>query len=108
MLGVSVDPPDMLRDYAKSLSVPFAMVSDQDRSISKAYGVLWPLIRLDRRVTALIDPAGIVRGVFSHELQPGRHVDDALEMLRQLPRPSITRGSGPPSAPSAPNPPTQA
>jgi len=81
---VSVDPPGMLRDFAASLNVPFPMVSDEDRSISKAYGVLWPLIRLDRRVTALIDPQGVTRGVFTHELQAGRHVDDALNMLREI------------------------
>ncbi len=81
---MSVDPPDMLRDFAASVSAPFPMVSDEDRRISKAYGVLWPLIKLDRRVTALIAPDGVVRGVFTHELQAGKHVDDALTMLREI------------------------
>lgn len=60
------------------------MASDQSRSISKSYGVLWPLIHIDRRVTVLVDPKGEVRGVFSHEIQAGKHVDDALEALRRL------------------------
>ncbi len=81
---MSVDPPDMLRDFAASVKAPFPMISDQDRRISKAYGVLWPLIALDRRVTVLIDPDGIARGVFHHELQAGRHVDDSMKMLREL------------------------
>lgn len=84
MLGVSVDPPDMLRDFAASVKAPFPMVSDQDRRISKSYGVLWPLIRLDRRVTVLVAPDGKVRGVFNFELQAGRHVDDSLQLLRDL------------------------
>ena len=81
---MSVDPPDMLRDFAASVKAPFPMVSDQDKRISRAYGVLWPLINLDRRVTALIDPQGIVQGVFTHEVVPTKHVDDALDALRKL------------------------
>lgn len=84
MIGVSVDPPEMLRDFAASVKAAFPMLSDQDRRISKAYGVLWPLIHLDRRVTVLIDAKGIVRGVFTHEVLAGRHVDDALKALREL------------------------
>jgi peroxiredoxin len=90
VIGVSVDPPEMLRDFASSLKVPFAMVSDGDRSISRSYGVLWPLVGLDRRVTVLIDPEGVVRGVFDHEVLVGKHVDDALEALRRLPRSSTS------------------
>jgi peroxiredoxin Q/BCP len=74
----------MLRDFAASLNVPFPMASDEDRRISKAYGVLWPLIHVDRRVTVLIDPDGVARGVFTHEILAGRHVDDALQALRRI------------------------
>ncbi len=76
----------MLRDFAASVKAPFPMASDEDRAISKRYGVLWPLLRLDRRVTVLIDPEGVVQGVFTHEVQVGKHVDDSLEALRRLAR----------------------
>jgi thioredoxin-dependent peroxiredoxin len=60
------------------------MIGDADKRIAKAYGVLWPIIGLDRRITFVIDEKGIVRGVFSYELQPLKHVDDALALLRDL------------------------
>jgi peroxiredoxin Q/BCP len=93
VIGVSVDPLEALRGFASSLKVPFAMVSDEDRRISKSYGVLWPLIGLDRRVTVLIDPEGVARGVFNHEVLATKHVDDALEALRRLPRPRASGSS---------------
>lgn len=77
----------MLRDFAASVSAPFPMASDKDRRISKAYGVLWPLLHVDRRVTVLVDPNGTVQGVFNHEVLVGKHVDDTLAALRRLAAP---------------------
>jgi peroxiredoxin Q/BCP len=74
----------MQRDFAASLSSPFPMIGDHDTSISRAYGVLWPIIHRDRRVTFVIDREGIVRGRFQHELNIGKHIDDVLELLGSL------------------------
>ena len=60
------------------------MVGDSDKRIAKAYGVLWPIIGLDRRITFIIDGEAIVRGVFNYELIPHKHVDEALVLLRDL------------------------
>src|SRR6185503_10502238 len=84
VLAVSVDDQETLRKFAESTGAPFPMVSDSDRRISKAYGVLWPLVHVDRRVTVLIDPEGVARGVFNHEVRAGKHVDDSLEALRRM------------------------
>jgi thioredoxin-dependent peroxiredoxin len=84
VLGVSTDKHETQCDFAASLNVEFPMIGDSDKQIGKKYGVLWPVIRLDRRVTFVIDEDGIVRGVFNHELLPLKHVDDALALLRDL------------------------
>ena len=84
MLGVSVDDKKTQADFARSLGVAFPMIGDRDKQLSKKFGVLWPLIGKDRRVTFLIDKAGVIRGVFNHELAVGRHLDDALDLLKEL------------------------
>jgi thioredoxin-dependent peroxiredoxin len=35
-------------------------------------------------VTYLIDKQGIIRHVFSSQLEPARHVDEALRILEQI------------------------
>ncbi|MRG93940.1 redoxin domain-containing protein [Polyangium spumosum] len=84
VVGVSTDKHETQCDFAKSLSVEFPMIGDADKRIAKAYGVLWPIIGLDRRITFVIDEQGIVRGVFNYELLPHKHVDDAIALLREL------------------------
>lgn len=60
------------------------MIGDADRSISEAFGVLWPLLGKARRVTFVIDAAGIIRGVFHHEIQVTKHIDEALALLSRM------------------------
>jgi thioredoxin-dependent peroxiredoxin len=58
------------------------MIGDRDKKISKAYGAARLLLPLDKRVTFVIDPKGIVRGVFHHELAVDKHADEVLAMFR--------------------------
>lgn len=84
MIGVSSDTEQIQRDFAASMGAPFPMIGDKTRHIGKLYGVLWPLLGVDQRVTFVIDKEGIVRGVFHHELQIAKHLDDVLHTLRKL------------------------
>jgi thioredoxin-dependent peroxiredoxin len=88
VIGISTDAHQTQCDFAKSLDVSFPMIGDSDRAISKAYGVSWPLLGVDRRVTFVIDAEGVVRGVFNHELQIGKHLEETRALLSKLHRPS--------------------
>jgi peroxiredoxin Q/BCP len=81
---VSVDDPQTLCDFAASVSAPFPMVADPQRNISRSYGVLWPVLHRDRRITFVIDERGLVVGKFDHELKVGKHVHDVLGLLSSL------------------------
>ena len=84
IVGVSADEHERQCDFAASVNASFPMIGDSDHRIASAYGVVWPLLGIDRRVTFFIDREGIVRGVFKHELDVRKHVAEALEMLRKL------------------------
>jgi alkyl hydroperoxide reductase subunit AhpC len=84
VLGISTDDKKTQADFARSLGVEFPMIGDPDKAISKAFGVLWPILGKDRRVTFVIDKVGLIRAVYNHELSIGRHLDDAIEMLGEL------------------------
>lgn len=85
VIGVSVDDHKTQCDFAKSLRVTFPMIGDKDKRISKSFGVLWPLIGFDRRVTFIIDRDGVVAGVLTHEFQIVKHLDETLVLLDRLP-----------------------
>jgi peroxiredoxin Q/BCP len=83
VIGVSVDEHETQCDFAAQNQVQFPLIADHDKAISRAYGVLWPLLPLDKRVTFIIDAGGTVRAVFRHEIQVLKHLDDVLHFLQK-------------------------
>ncbi|MCI0673037.1 MAG: peroxiredoxin family protein [Myxococcaceae bacterium] len=81
LIGVSVDRPATQCEFAAREGVRFTLIGDESRDISRAYGVLWPILNVDRRVTFFIDEEGIVRDIIRHEVRVGRHLDDVLALL---------------------------
>ena len=65
ILGVSVDDIASKKDFAKEHSLPFQVLADPDKQVTKGYGVLTSMLGLmefARRDTFIIDPEGrIVR-----------------------------------------------
>ena len=62
VFGVSLDDVKSHAEFAEKYRVPFALLSDADQSVAKAYGVLTSKLGMSyaRRETFLIDPAGLV------------------------------------------------
>lgn len=84
VLGVSIDPMPRQCTFARYTGVTFPLIADEDRAISEAFGAARALLPLDRRITFLIDPAGIVRMRFQHQFQVNRHLDNVVGALREL------------------------
>jgi peroxiredoxin Q/BCP len=87
LIGVSVDDVARQCSFAEAEAIDFALIGDPERRISESYGVVWPLLKRDRRATFLIDEAGLVERVIHHEVQVYRHLDDVLEQLGLRPSP---------------------
>ena len=63
MLGISVDSREKNKQFAESLGVSFPILSDEEKSVSRAYGILIPILRWANRVTFVIDKQGVIREV---------------------------------------------
>ena len=63
MLAISVDDRKTVREFAEALGASYPLLSDETREVSKAYGVLDPSGRIDRRVTFVVDREGVIRKV---------------------------------------------
>jgi peroxiredoxin Q/BCP len=84
VIGASADDPDLVCRFAQRTRVAFPMLAEGNRAVVDLYGVAWPILRLPQRITFLIDPEGVVQGVFHHEFQVSRHLDDVLHALKKM------------------------
>ena len=84
VIGVSSDSADKHAAFAGQHNLPFTLLADKGGRVRKSYGVPSVLGVLPGRVTYVIDRTGTVRHVFSSMTNIGQHVNDALEMVRQL------------------------
>ena len=102
LLGISVDTVKRQCEFAEKENLRFTLIGDASKEIGRAYGVLWPVLDIDRRVTFILDPAGVIEHVIHHEVRVYRHLDDVLAWLREHPLDVVTTGpdvseDGPPS-----------
>ena len=58
-----MDSREKNKAFAESLGVKFPILSDEDKTVSRQYGVLIPIIRLTHRITFVIDKQGIIREI---------------------------------------------
>jgi len=84
VIGVSADSEESHRRFAQHHNLPFALISDADGALRKAYGVdkVWGV--LPGRVTFVIDRQRVVRNVFDSALFARRHSGDALSVVARL------------------------
>ncbi len=85
VIGISSDSEGSHRLFAKRLNLPFLLLTDSKGEVRARYGVARTLGLFPGRVTYLIDRAGVVRHIFSSQLQTSRHVQEMLARLRALP-----------------------
>ena len=84
VIGVSSDSAGSHRGFANECGVKFLLVSDTDGRVRDLYGARSSMGLLPGRVTCVIDKNGIVRKVFSSQLNPRKHVEEALDALKAL------------------------
>lgn len=83
ILGISTDPVDKHREFARQLMLAFPLLSDSDRRVSRLYGV--DSVLGTRRAYFVVDRAGTLR--YEHvEFLPIFKREDAelLSVLRGL------------------------
>jgi len=84
VIGVSSQSVDSHKRFALANTLPFILLSDEDDKVRKLYGAQSTLGLFPGRVTYIIDKKGIVRHVFSSQLNPTKHVEEALRILKEI------------------------
>jgi thioredoxin-dependent peroxiredoxin len=95
VVGVSPDEMGTQCSFARELGVTFPLIADSDRAICRSYDVQFAFLPLVHRVTYVIDRDGVVAGVFNHEFQVLKHLDEVLRFVHEMARPpSRRKGAG--------------
>jgi peroxiredoxin Q/BCP len=84
VIGVSSDSVDKHAGFASHHNLPFTLLSDRGGEVRKRYAVPAVLGVLPGRVTYVIDREGTVRHVFNSMTNIGRHIDEALTVVKDL------------------------
>lgn len=80
--GVSVDDDESHRRFSDAHGLPYHLVSDTTKTISRAYEALGLLGFSAKRITYVIDPDRRIRAAFHHELSAAKHLRDVRAALR--------------------------
>lgn len=85
ILGASVDAIDSHRSWAIELGgLEYPLLSDQSKSMSRAYGVLDEKEGVSLRATFIINPAGVICYQVVSHVNVGRSVEETLRVLKAL------------------------
>ena len=85
ILGVSVDGVDSHRSWAAELGgLEYPLLSDETKTLSRAYGVLDEKEGVSLRATFVINSAGIISYHVVSHVNVGRSVEETLRVLKAL------------------------
>lgn len=84
VIGISSDSVSSHEQFAAHHRLPFILVSDAGGAVRRRYKVPSTLGLLPGRVTYVIDREGVIRYVFSSQLNATQHVEEALRIVHEL------------------------
>ncbi|ESU20761.1 peroxiredoxin [Flavobacterium cauense R2A-7] len=84
VIGISGDSVKSHKKFAAEYKLPFTLLSDEDKSLRKLFGVPTNLLGLlPGRVTYVVDKLGIVRLVFD-SMNAENHFPKVVEAVKKL------------------------
>jgi peroxiredoxin Q/BCP len=82
VIGISSDSVESHKAFATKHQLPFTLLADTEGGVRKSWGVKKTLGLLPGRVTFVLDPDGVVRHVFSSQMKPTSHIQEALGVIQ--------------------------
>lgn len=85
VVGVSVDDTASHKAFAEKYHLPFPLLADTDAGVAKRYGALsdWLVVKMAKRYTFLIDPAGRIAKAYL-AVEASRHSVEIIADLKAL------------------------
>jgi len=84
IVGVSLDSVESHKKFSAKYNLPFKLISDSEKRIAKAYGVLKDTGTSTNRVTFIIDKSGKIAKIFP-KVDVMQHTAEVMAALKELP-----------------------
>ena len=84
IVGVSLDSVASHEKFTTKYNLPFPLISDKEKLIAQAYGVLKETGTSTNRTTFIIDKSGKIAKVFP-KVDVSKHTDEVVGALKGLP-----------------------
>ena len=84
VIGISADSVASHKKFEEKYNLPFILLADIDNDVRKLFGVPNNLFVIPGRVTYVIDKNGIVQYIFNSQLGAEKHIDNALQKLKEI------------------------
>ena len=84
VIGISSDTVDSHQNFSDEHHLPFILLSDLGGKVRDLFGVPYAFGFIPGRVTYVVDKEGVIKHIFNSQIQPKRHIREALEVLQQL------------------------
>ncbi len=84
VIGISSQSVESHGIFALNFGLPYTLVSDRGGKVRKAYGVQASFGLIPGRATYVIERQGVVRHVFSSQMDVEKHIEESLRILREL------------------------
>lgn len=81
VVGISTDTMKSQLDFKKKHELPFDLLADESKELSRAFGVLG-LMGMTKRSTFIVDPKGMITDVIE-SVSVGSHETDVLTILKK-------------------------
>ena len=82
VLGISVDIVESHKKFVEEYGIPYRLLSDVDKKVSKEYAGL-NMYGLAKRTTFIIDKQGMVRKIF-RDIDPEAHGNEIVATLNSI------------------------
>jgi thioredoxin-dependent peroxiredoxin len=83
VIGISAGTPAVRTEMIAKHRIPFTLLQDGDGTARAAFGV-GKFLGLDQRITFVVDRSGLVRHVCDSQLRVGKHISEAVAMVKEL------------------------
>jgi peroxiredoxin Q/BCP len=83
VIGISLDSVESHSKFSEKYNLPFDILSDKNKEVAKAYGVLGIAGLAARRVTFIIDKNGKIARIFP-KVDVKQHSEEVLKALEEL------------------------
>ena len=83
VFGISGDSIASHKRFVVEHELPFELLSDQGNKVREMFGA-FGVGHTPGRVTYVVDKRGMIRMVFSSQIQPKKHVEQSIAKVREL------------------------